>query len=86
MATIEPRVQQQAFYADVATLLKKHGESLSVIEMLAIASQIVGKLVGMQDPNSLTMEAVMETVMMNIRAGNQEMVEFAQSMPSGKPS
>lgn len=59
-------------YADVVALLQKHAAHLSALEMLAVAANLVGKLVAMQDARTTTLEAAMETVQQNIKIGNHE--------------
>lgn len=80
MKIIEPKAGHEAFYQDVSALLQKHSEGLKPVEMLAISSQIVGKLLAMQDPIMTSPAAAMETVQLNIAAGNKDAVEKLQAI------
>ena len=75
MSTRAAQPQHEAFYQDFAALLKKHTGELPAIDMLAVAANLVGKLVAMQDQRKITPEVAMKTVAENIQAGNQQMLE-----------
>lgn len=49
-------------------------DQLSAIEMLAIASQLVGQLIALQDQRKYTSSAVMAVVSANIEGGNQMVI------------
>lgn len=63
----------EAVYQDFAAVLKKY-EHMPAEEMLAIASNLVGKLAAMQDQRRYTSEAVMEIISQNLQAGNAQMI------------
>lgn len=63
----------QAAMVDFKAVLKKY-DSLSAMELLAIASQLVGNLVALQDQTRVTPEMAMQLVADNIQAGNQEAI------------
>ena len=78
----EPR--HEAFYQDFVALVAKHGALLGADEMLAIASNAVGKLVALQDQRVMTGEAAMKIVADNIEKGNQQaLAEVAATPPAG---
>ena len=52
--------EHEVAYQDIVALVRKHGEHLSAVEMLAIAANMLGKLCAMQDQRSLTPAMVME--------------------------
>ena len=62
MSTRAGKPQHEAFYQDLAALLHKHTEHLSALEMLAVAANMVGKIVAYQDQRIVTPEAAMRTV------------------------
>lgn len=62
-------------YADLMALVAKHADSVNADELLAIAANMVGKLLAMQDQRTMTPAMGMETVAQNIEAGNAEMIE-----------
>jgi hypothetical protein len=67
--------QHEIAYQDIVALVRKHGEQLSAIEMLAIAANMLGKLCAMQDQRTLTPAMVMEIVVQNVEEGNRQAVE-----------
>lgn len=60
--------------ADLRAILKKF-EHLGPLDLLALASQMVGQLVAFQDQLVITPEMAMEVVGANIQAGNQAALE-----------
>ncbi len=63
-------------YAEIAELLKRQEQEhgLTAMELLAIASNIVGKVVAMQDQRAVTPAQAMAIVASNIDIGNAEAV------------
>lgn len=59
-------------FQEIADLLKRHAGHLSGMEILAIAANMVGKLIAMQDQRTETVDRVMKTVSANIEMGNQQ--------------
>jgi len=68
------RSAHEVAYQDLATLLRKHATDLSAIEMLAVAANMLGKLVAMQDQRTTTPEQAMEIVARNMALGNTQAV------------
>lgn len=66
--------EHEVAYQDIVALVRKHGEHLSAVEMLAIAANMLGKLCAMQDQRSLTPAMVMEIVAQNVEEGNRQAV------------
>lgn len=54
--------------------MKRH-QHLTPAEMLAIAANMVGKLVAMQDQRTMTPAVAMEIISKNIEYGNQQVIE-----------
>lgn len=63
--------EHEVVYQELLELLDKHGAKVSAYEMLAIAGNMVGKIIAMQ-PKELTIQRAMEVVMHNIVVGNQQ--------------
>ena len=72
------RPRARVAYQDIVALVRKHGEHLSAVEMLAIAANMLGKLCAMQDQRSLTPAMVMEIVAQNVEEGNRQAVANIQ--------
>lgn len=68
------QTQLKAFYIELAQLMDKHGHDLTAPEMLALASNLVGKLIAMQDQQIVSPQAALDLVWNNIQQGNIEVV------------
>lgn len=66
--------EHEVAYQDLNALIGKHADKLSAIELLAVASNIVGKLVAMQDQRVTTPEIAMAVVAENIQVGNDQVL------------
>lgn len=79
MKTYEPKQIHQDFKNDITNVLKKYGDKLSAMEVLAISSQIVGMIVAMQDQRKITSDMAMEVVAANIEIGNKAALQEIQN-------
>jgi hypothetical protein len=68
----------EAAYQDIVDLLKKHAADLEALEMLAVASNLVGKLIAMQDQREVTPAMALQVVSHNIELGNQQAMAQVQ--------
>lgn len=75
--------QHEVAYTDLTLLLRKHAGKLSAIEMLAVAANMLGKLVAMQDQRTTTPEVAMETVARNLETGNRQILD-QMAKPAGQ--
>lgn len=75
MEKVKPTEIHQHFSNDIKELLGKHKDKLSAMEMLALASHLVGALVALQDQRAHTPDAVMKLVRDNIEVGNKEVID-----------
>ncbi len=83
--TIIADKHQTAAYYEVAELMRKHAPNVSAAELLAIAANMVGKILALQDQTTMTRAVALAIVSANIEAGNREAVEaFANSTPAGR--
>lgn len=74
MKTIPASPTLVAFRSDIALVLKKHGEHLTALEMLALTAHLTGQLVALQDQRLVSPAMAMELVAENIELGNREIV------------
>lgn len=70
-------------YDDIVRLVGKHKDRLSPVELLAIAANMIGKLIALQDQRTITPDKAMEIVFWNIEEGNQQAV-FEMSETKGR--
>jgi hypothetical protein len=73
----------EKFYQDLAQLLDKHAGNLPADEMLAIAANMVGKIIAFQDQRTMTREMAMLIVLANIKEGNRQVVDELSSKTTG---
>lgn len=66
--------KHEAAYQDVVALLKRHPE-LTAPAMLALAANLVGKLMALQDQRQYSVDACLEIIQMNMELGNKQMVD-----------
>lgn len=82
---MKARPEHQVAYVDLANLLSKHAATMTPLELLAVAANMVGKLVAMQDQRTITPKRAMEIVAANIELGNQQVFsDLATKPPQGR--
>lgn len=60
------------------------GKELAAVELLAIASNMVGKLIALQDQRHMSKDRAMRIVAENIQLGNLQIIEqLRDSKPAG---
>lgn len=67
--------EHEIAYQDLCALANKHAGNLSAIELLAVAANMLGKLVAMQDQRTTTADEAMEVVAKNLEHGNAQVLE-----------
>lgn len=73
MVDISTSSEHARFRDDVEKLVKKHGQSVHPIEMLQMASFMVGELIAVQD-SVVSTEVYMEIVQTEIKKGAQSVI------------
>lgn len=69
------RPEHEVAYQDLCTLVSRHADKLSSAELLAIAANMLGKLIAMQDQRTMTSERAMAIVTRNIELGNRQVLQ-----------
>lgn len=77
-------VDHEALYQDLVAILAKHAGSLSAVEMMAVAANMVGKMVALQDQRTLTPAQAMTIVAENIQHGNRQAIEGLRTQNGGR--
>ena len=67
--------EHEVAYQELCALLKLHSGELTAVELLAIAANLVGKLIAVQDQQKVSRKQAMDIVTANIVKGNREVVE-----------
>lgn len=81
---VDARPAHEVAYQDLCKLVNKHADKLTALELLAVASNMVGKLVAMQDQRTISPAAAMEVVALNIEHGNKQIVEHLATESLGR--
>jgi hypothetical protein len=72
--------EHEVAYQDLCRLMNKHADKLTSLELLAVASNMLGKLVAMQDQRKVTPAMAMAVVALNVEHGNKQVLDkIAQS-------
>lgn len=66
--------RHEEFNAAMKGVLAQFQDKLTGLEMLAVASHLVGVLIAVQDQRTVTQDMAMELVARNIEAGNAEAI------------
>ena len=76
MSLHKARPEHEVAYQDLCALVSKHAGTLSALEILAIAANMLGKLVALQDQRTVSVALAMETVAQNIEYGNKRTLDM----------
>ena len=72
---IQPLPEHAVAYEDICALVGRHAAKVTAVDLLAIAANMIGKLIAIQDRTTMTPARAMEIVMANIEGGNREAIE-----------
>jgi hypothetical protein len=67
--------EHEVAYHDLLALLRKHSDKVSDVELLAIAANMLGKILAMQDQRTMTMQRALKIIGENFEIGNQHVIE-----------
>lgn len=72
--TVFTRPEHEVAYLDLCDLVRKNAGKLTTLELLAIAANMTGKLVALQDQTKVSPEMAMEVVAKNLERGNSQVL------------
>lgn len=75
MSLHRTKPEHEVAYQDLIKLVRKHSDKLSSLELLAVAANMLGKLVALQDQRSVSPAMAMEVVARNIEHGNKTVLD-----------
>ncbi len=75
MNTHIAKPQHEVVYQELSDLIRRHAGNVSKVEILAVAANMLGKLIALQDQRVMTFEKVTSLVAANIEVGNQEAIK-----------
>lgn len=67
--------EHEVAYQDLCALVNKHADKLTALELLAVAANMIGKLVAMQDQRTVTPDKAMRVVAENLEHGNRQVLD-----------
>lgn len=70
--------EHEVAYQDICALVNKHADEMTPLELLAVAANMLGKLVALQDRRSTTPDRALEVIMHNLEYGNEQAVREIQ--------
>ena len=75
--------EHEVAYQDLCKFVNKHADKLTPLELLAIAANMLGKLIALQDQRKISPAMAMEIVVKNVEHGNKQVLdELAKSKGS----
>jgi hypothetical protein len=83
LGVFRSKPEHEIAFQEIAALLDKHAGKLTSLEMLAIAANMVGKLVALQDQRYVTPEKAMNVVIENIQNGNKQVIDDLHNSIAG---
>jgi hypothetical protein len=83
MKTVMAPQAYEVAYQDLVKLFRKHADKMSPAEMLAVAANLVGKILAMQNQRTMTREKALEILMANIEIGNKQAVDELAASQGG---
>jgi hypothetical protein len=83
MTIVKARKEHEVVYQELVTLISRHAAEVSAAEILAIACNMVGKLMAMQDQRTMTKEAAINILKENIEMGNASVIEKLRAPSMG---
>lgn len=81
---MKAKPEYEVVYQELVDLLKRHADKMSALEVLAVAANVVGKLLALQDQRSVTTEKAMYVIMRNIESGNRQLIEELAAKTAGE--
>lgn len=74
-------LDHEAVYQDLVALMDKYtAADVGKLEILAVAANIVGKLVALQDLAAVSPEEAMQVVIKNLQQGNEQAIQKQLSL------
>lgn len=67
--------EHEVAYQDICNLVGKHAAKVSSLELLAIAANMLGKMIALQNQRTVTPKMAMEVVAKNIEFGNETILK-----------
>lgn len=66
--------EHEILYQDLVKLIRKNADKMTSEEMLAVAANMLGKLIALQDQRTMSPAQAIQIVSANIEHGNQQVI------------
>ncbi len=67
--------EYEVAYQDLCQLVNRHADKLTSLELLAVAANMLGKIVALQDQRTVSPSTAMEIVAKNLEYGNKQVLD-----------
>lgn len=71
---LQARPAHEVVYQDLCALVNRHAAKMTSVEILAVAANMVGKLLALQDQRTMTKDMALDVIIKNIEYGNQQVL------------
>ena len=69
------KADHEEAYQDLCQLLNKYAGKMTPAEMMAVAANLLGKLMALQDQRTMTTAQALEIIKNNLELGNKQVVD-----------
>lgn len=76
--------EHEVAYQDLCQLVNKNADKLNPLELLAVAANMLGKLIALQDQRKTSPDMAMKVVCANIEHGNQSVIAELTTKTAGR--
>lgn len=76
--------EHEVCYQELCALVSKHAHALTAAEILAVAANMIGKLVALQDQRTTTPQMAMKLIAENIEYGNRTVLKSLEKETKGR--
>lgn len=83
MSRVMANPEYEVAYQDLCALISKHADKMTAAEILALAANMIGKLIALQDQRTMSRERAIKIVCENLEAGNAQILAMLSGPPAG---
>jgi hypothetical protein len=71
---MKAKSEHEVAYQEMLALVSRYKDRMNAEELLAVAANMIGKLIALQDSRTMTQQRAIEIVLRNLEYGNQQML------------
>ena len=76
---VTAKPEHEVAYQDICALVNRHADKVDSLQLLAIAANMLGKLIAFQDQRTVSPGRAMDVVARNLKLGNQQALAEVQN-------